>query len=187
MEFSRRAFLACAAVLALAGCRSPETADTGSSSKPAGVKQTVVGVYDSRAIAYAYWLENVDGKPRFAHPESTKGMSAEEGSIMMHQQVFSYHKPVQALAYIADKVPEVMKKAGVDVIVSKWDKEELAKYRVSGSGWDEGFGVNNPNVVDVTIELTQIFNPKATRNEYEEGLGRSKPEPLDTDWRNAKE
>lgn len=173
----------------LVGCKKTDDKSLESqtySTEAASVEETVVGVYDSRAIALAYWQQEVDGKQRMYRHEDL-GMKAIDLGVLMHQQVFSYHKPVQSLEYIADKLPGVMEQAGVDVIVSKWDKEELAKYNVIGSGWDGEFAVNNPNVVDVTIGLVQLYNPKATLQEYKEGLGKSLPAPLDTDWLHAEE
>jgi hypothetical protein len=173
----------------LVGCKKTDDKSLESqtySTEAASVEETVVGVYDSRAIALAYWQQEVDGKQRMYRHEDL-GMKAIDLGVLMHQQVFSYHKPVQSLEYIADKLPGVMEQASVDVIVSKWDKEELAKYNVIGSGWDGEFAVNNPNVVDVTIGLVQLYNPKATLQEYKEGLGKSLPEPLDTDWLHAEE
>ena len=156
------------------------------STEAASVEEIVVGVYDSRAIALAYWQQEVDGKQRMYRHEDL-GMKAIDLGALMHQQVFSYHKPVQSLEYIADKLPGVMEQASVDVIVSKWDKEELAKYNVIGSGWDGEFAVNNPNVVDVTDRLVQLYNPNATVLKMAAGFGSSKPEPLDTDWLHAEE
>ena len=173
----------------------------------------MVGVYDSRAIALSYWREEVDGKPRFSDPgfcspeiakrywsqkingkpryvnsgkNETEGL---EGGIMMHQQVFSYHDPVQALEHIANELPRVMEEAGVDVIASMWDKEKLAEYKVVGSGWDErDFVELNPErVVDITIQLVQLYNPSEGILEFARAKDKDNPSPLDTDWANAKE
>jgi len=163
------------------GCKRT---DRTMSPEERAVSRTV-GVYDSRAIALAYWRQRVDGKERFRQEDPS--MKPEEKAVITHQQVFSYHEPVQALNFIADKLPGVMKEAGVDVIVSKWDKEELAQYRIIGSGWDDKFAENNPNVVDITILLVQIYDPNATLREYDEGFGRTKPEPFDTDWSKVQE
>ena len=149
-------------------------------------EETVVGVYDSRALALAYWQQDVDGKPRMYHHKDL-GLEAIDLGVLMHQQVFSHHEPDQALEFIADKLPEVMKQAGFDVLVSKWNKEELAKYNAVGSGWDDDFAANNPNVVDVTIGVVRIIKPAMTQEEYDKGFGTSKPEPFDTDWKNVKE
>jgi hypothetical protein len=169
-------------LVALTGCN---ITDKTTSPKETAVNNKVVGVYDSRAIALAYWKQIVDGQERFRLDDI--GMTPQDKAIMMHQQVFSYHEPVQALKFIADKLPGIMEQAGINVIVSKWDKEELAKYKIIGSGWDDNFAVNNPNVVDVTITLVQIYDPKATLQEYNEGFGKTQPAPFDTDWLKVKE
>jgi hypothetical protein len=177
------------------GCKKT-TSLKESVAEESAVKEKVVGVYDSRAVADAYWTirllhieqlqDDYDENGKLmSHPEL--GMNKKELGILMHQQVFSYHKPVQALEHIADKLPEFMKQNEVEVIVSKWDKEELAKYNVVCSGWDDDFEANNPNVVDLTIKMNQLFDPTATQKMYDELFGRSKPEPFDTDWANVKE
>lgn len=145
--------------LALAGCEATD--------------KTVVGVYDSRVIALAYWQEKVDGKERLYNHEAL-GMKAIDLGVLMHQQVFSYHEPVQALEYIADKLPEVMEQAGVDVIVSKWEKEKLAEY-------------DPTKFVDITDRLVQLYNPTAKFLKDAEGFKKSTPEPLDTNWLTAEE
>jgi hypothetical protein len=172
--------------LSLIGCKKTTPTEPVAKETAVETKEKVVGVYDSRAIALAYWQEEVDGKERFYNYEAL-GMKDVDLGVLMHQQVFSYHKPVQALEHIADNLPEVMEQAGVDVIVSKWDKEELAKYNIIGSGWDGEFAVNNPNVVDVTNRLVQLYNPTAKFLKEVEGFKNSTPEPLDTDWLHAEE
>ncbi|MFC1692009.1 hypothetical protein ACFL1R_00715 [Candidatus Latescibacterota bacterium] len=71
----------------------------------------------------------------------------------------------------------------------KWDKEELAKYNVIGSGWDEeDFVERNPNkVFDITGMFFQLYNPVVGFQNVSEGFKNSKPMPLDTDWENAEE
>lgn len=119
------------------------------------------GTYDSRAIAFAYWRqEGEDGKPRFAsYPDQ----------IETHKQVFSIAPPVQALDYIKDKLPGVMKEAGVEVIVSKWDMEELAKY-------------NPGNLVDITDRLVKLYNPSEEVLRIMKGFETAEPVPLDSDF-----
>ena len=170
-------------LVALTGCKKT---DNTTSPEEAVAEKPVMGVYDSRALALAYWQQNVAGKLRM-HRHEDLGLEAIDLGVLMHQQVFSHHEPAQALKYIADKLPEVMKQAGFDVLVSKWDKEELAKYNAAGSGWDDNFAAKNPNVVDVTVRIVQIINPAMTQEEYDKGFGKSKPEPFDTDWKNVKE
>ncbi|UCF43250.1 MAG: hypothetical protein JSV99_11870 [Planctomycetota bacterium] len=200
----------------LIGCKKTDDESLESqtySKEAASVEETIVGVYDSRAIAFAYWEEKVDGKERQFHPKfnsdasaleywgqevdgrrrytppQNKALEGREFGYMQHQQVFSYHDPVQALEYIADKLPGVMKEAGVDVIVSKWDREELAKYGVVGSGWDEEGLVerNQGKVVDMTRRLVQLYNPSAEFLGDLKDFSESKPAPLDTDWLHAEE
>ncbi len=186
-----------------------------------------VGVYDSRAIAMAYWGREVEGKPRYDHPDfsspdivrdywsqevdgkpryvppESEELEGREVEYMLHQQFFSYHEPVQAFEYIADRIPGLKEQAGVDVIVSKWDREELAKYGVRGSGWDipdsaddemdkgwdrAGLVENNPGkVVEITDAFTQLYNVPAGFSEELVNIKNQKPAPFDTNWLEAEE
>jgi hypothetical protein len=49
--------------------------------------------------------------------------------IQLHKQGFSTAPVDDFLKHIKDKMPEIAKSAGVGPIVSKWDKETLAKYK----------------------------------------------------------
>ncbi len=169
---------------ALTGCKesTPKEAD----AEVVTANGKAVGVYDSRIIAFAYWSQEVDGKKRM-HSCEDLGMPGQQLGILMHQQVFSYHEPAQALDYIADKLPGVMDQAGVIAVISKWDRDELSKYNVVGSGWDEDFIANNPDIVDLTIELVKLYDPTEKFLTGVKDFEDSKPEPFDTDWLHAEE
>ena len=177
--------------LLLTGCKPTD--------KPVPAGATKVGVYDSRAIAYAYWSQQIDGKRRFDHPDyhtasaaweywnqlidgkprytppEDDALKGKEFGYMLHQQVFSYHEPTQALQYIADKLPDVMEQAGVDVIVCKWEKEKLAKYEPA-------------QLIDITDTLVQLYDPTPDfLKDAIKGFAESTPEPLDTNWLTAEE
>lgn len=181
--------------------------------------EAIVGVFDSRMLAGAYWGTEIEGKERYDHlefasPEIVRDywsqevdgipryVPPEEGviegrlvEVMLHQQIFSYHDPVQALEYVADRIPGLKEKTGVDVIVSKWDREKLAEYGVVGSGWDmadeyggvdrAGLEDKNPGkVVEITLEFTRLYDPPAGFEQEAADLSRAAPPPLDTDWFN---
>jgi hypothetical protein len=199
MEKKHLIFLLAIFGLAFIGCKTTDKSAENDFKQNSVVEATKVGIYDSRVIAFAYWSQEVEGKQRLNHPDynsnssalaywseqvdgkpryippDDKGLKGKEFGYMMHQQVFSYHEPVQALEYIADKLPEVMKQADVDVIISKWEKEKLAKF-------------DSTKFVDITDRLVQLFNPTA---QFLKKIGDSKklppPEPLDTNWLVAEE
>jgi hypothetical protein len=135
----------------------PRRGDDGTDREP------VVGIYDSRAVAFAYWHEEVDGRERF------RSLDEVAEGIRMHQQVFSHHEPVEALRHIEDRLPEVMRQAGVDLIVSKWDEEELTNY-------------NPENSVDVTETLVTLYRPGPEVLGFMAFCEETRPEPLDADW-----
>jgi RNA polymerase sigma-70 factor (ECF subfamily) len=135
----------------------PRGEDDGTDREP------VVGIYDSRAVAFAYWHEEVDGRERF------RSLDEVADGILLHQQVFSHHEPVEALRHIEARLPEVMRQAGVDLIVSKWDEEELTNY-------------NPENPVDVTETLVMLYNPDPGVLEFMAFCEEHRPEPLDADW-----
>ena len=174
----------------LAGCQIDEKTAVDDSIK--------VGIYDSRIIAYAYWSETVDGKPRISHPDynSAEGafaywntivdgkpryippkddeLKGKEFGYMLHQQVFSHHEPVQALNHIEGRLPEFNQQAGVDVIISKWDKDKLAKY-------------DPRQLKDITDKLVLLFNPTEKFLKESSGFEKEGPVPLDTNWLTAEE
>ncbi len=184
--------------LGLAGCKPTEKSTADDSEGTGGKGATSVGTYDSRLIALAYWSQKVDGKERLNHPDYNsvnvalaywsqdvggkpryeppvdERLKGKEFGYMLHQLVFSHHEPVQALEYIGDKLPEVMKQAGVDVIVSKWDKEKLAGY-------------DSAKLVDVTDSLVELYDPTEEFLKGAAGFDNSTPEPLDTNWLEAEE
>jgi hypothetical protein len=123
-----------------------------------------VGVYDSRAIAVAFgnseaWKATV-GKQLAAmrveynaakaagNQERVAELEAQSKAqqTLLHKQGFSTAPVDDILKNIQDKIPEIAKTAGVGPIVSKWDKDALAKYK-------------SPELVDVTMPLVNAFHP----------------------------
>lgn len=101
-----------------------------------------VGIYDSRAVAYAwFWSAPVQHKlqeqmaaaraakqsgdtARFKELAATLRQMQDE----MHREVFSTAPADDALAAIKQRIPEIEKQAGVTVCVSKWDQPALKQY-----------------------------------------------------------
>ncbi len=132
-------------------------------AKPADAKVRI-GVYDSRAIVVAFFGSEVfkafDGK-ELADKKAEYDKAKAEGNqtrvaeleawgkalqIRLHKQGFSTAPVDDILKHIKDKMPEIAKSAGVGPIVSKWDKETLAKYE-------------SAERVDITMALVDAFRP----------------------------
>jgi len=117
-----------------------------------------VGTFDSRAIAIAYYsseahddyVENLIAERKKAKEagdeERAKELEKEGGTSqeLAHKQGFSTYPVDDILEKIKDKIPEIAKKAGVDVIVSKWNLTFQRK------------GIK---FIDVTEALVKCFNP----------------------------
>jgi len=119
-----------------------------------------VGVYDSRAIAIAYvgsdifkkYLENLKtqrdaakatGDTKKVAEIEAKGKARQN---LLHKQGFGTYPVDDYLAQIKDKLPEIMKKANVSRIISKWDKKALAQDK-------------SAEIVDITPLLLDAFKP----------------------------
>jgi hypothetical protein len=125
-----------------------------------------IGVYDSRAIAYAwFWSKehqadlnrqrqaieaartvkdtNLVARLNQAFSEQQKGI---------HRQVFSGEPPTEALAAIQKRLPDLQRQAGVAAVVSRWDVATLKAYK-------------SAEQVDVTETLVREFNPDAKQLE----------------------
>jgi hypothetical protein len=125
-------------------------------------KKIRVGVYDSRAVAIAYTHsksgqqhlgQQIDKlKKELAVAEAAGDKAKVEqikaegqaGQERLHQQGFGTASVKKYLELVKDKLPGVAKKAQVDFVVSKWD----VTYQSPGA-----------EVVDITDEIVQVFEP----------------------------
>src|ERR1035437_10096947 len=137
-----------------------------------------VGVYDSRAIAVAYGnsaefrksLEAVTADYKQAKAakddKRVKEIDAQmkAGQRRSHEQGFSTGSVANIMAKIKDSLPGVAKKAGVDVIVSKWE----VNYQSPGV-----------KVVDVTDDLVALFHVSEKGLEWAKGIKTQQPVPLE--------
>ena len=168
--------LLCLAIAALLGC-------AGQSSQAAEQTEKNVqriGVYDSRAVAYAhFWSAEVQRQhaERFAAAKAAQSagdtqkldklkteIKAEQERS--HLQVFSTAPANEALAALKDRLPEIQKEAKVDLLVSKWDKDALQQH-------------SKAKKVDVTDRLVQEFKPKEKQLKVIESLKSKKPISLE--------
>ncbi len=117
-----------------------------------------VGVYDSRAVAYAHFWSPGASKERDEAVAAAKAAKAAGDSAgfsrksralsahqeRMHAQVFSSAPADEALAALAARMPALLRELGVARLVSQWDGKALQQ-------------VPAPDRVDVTDRLVREF------------------------------
>lgn len=151
----RTLWAACVAtsIMTLTGC-------VGEPVRPRAKTTERIGVYDSRAIAVAFagsehfnqWTSGLQAEHKKAKAAGAQKRVAEleaEGAArqrLLHKQGFSTAPVDNILEQIKDRLPAIKQRAGVNSLVSKWDKDTLAKHP-------------SAERVDVTTELIDAFNP----------------------------
>jgi hypothetical protein len=155
-----------------------------------------VGTYDSRSVVIAYFFSpaynsseegrkvielSAEMKKAKAEGNQTRVAQAEAklrnlvNTVMIprHKQAFSTAPVDDLLVHIRDQMPEIAKTAGVGPIVSKWDKEALAKYP-------------SATLVDVTMEMVNAFHPISKQLKAAAEIQKKDPIPLEQankmDW-----
>ena len=137
-----------------------------------------IGVYDSRIITFAYSRSD-------AFNEVMLKFSKENGEVMqsgdttkkiqtaykmitfqylLHQQVFCSGSAANIIAVVKDKLPQVAKDAGVCAIVSKWELP---------------FADPSAEIVDLTMTIAKLYNPKENIDEMSKEISNQTPVPLD--------
>jgi hypothetical protein len=120
-----------------------------------------IGVYDSRAVAYAWFWSDAGAEKQKAllaavaaakKSGDAKKIAESEKSLKdardeNHRQVFSTAPVDDVLAAVKDRLPDLKEKANVTELVSKWDEVALKKYPAAEK-------------VDVTDELIHEFLPQ---------------------------
>ena len=133
-----------------------------------------VGVYDSRGIAIAYvnsehWSkvlkekqDELEQAKKDGDAEKVKEIEAwgPAQQAKAHQQGFGTAPVHECFECIKDQIPVVAQKTGVDVIVSKWETDYLSP---------------DADVVDVTMELAKLFNPREKAYQWIGQLKDDKP------------
>ncbi len=145
------------------------------------VEKVSVGVFDSRALAVAYARSNLhkqflgDLRAKLVASKGDRHKAQEIETLgqtlqaRMHKQGFSTAPVDDILKRVASDIPLVAKKAGVDVIVSKW---RLAFQR------------SDVKLVDVTDELVMLFAPDESTLKIIAEMKSKRPLPLyETDWK----
>ena len=148
---------------------------TAFAAEPAPSKPRI-GVYDSRAVAVAFagsdahkaWM-----KPLITEHEKAKAAGdtkrmkelEAEGKARQkraHTQAFATAPVDDILDHVKDQLPEIRSRAGVSVLVSKWDKKQLAKHK-------------SAERVDVTLALVDAFKPNEKQRKSAIDIQRHKP------------
>lgn len=137
-----------------------------------------IGVYDSRAIAIAYGnspafqdsLKSVRAEYEKARAEKNDKRMKEIDARMqlgqrrMHEQGFSIGSVAGIMATVKDALPAVAKKAGVQLLVSKWE----VNYQLS-----------DVELVDVTDDLVALFHPNEKVLGWVKSCKEKKPLPIE--------
>jgi hypothetical protein len=150
--------------------------------KPADKNVTKFGIYDSRCVAYAHFWTEEHQRKLIEHAANLKAAkkSGDAKELekwnkivwgerrLAHGQVFSTAPVDEILAEIEDHLAEIKKKAGVSILISKWDEKKLNQYQ-------------SAEKVDVTDLLVGGFKFPQTEKHKKvlEEMKKTKPVPLD--------
>lgn len=159
---------------------------TAAESPASSAGQGKVGVYDSRAVAFAhFWSQPVrlerdalvaEAKAAKAAGDTARLRELEQrltaAQTRSHLQVFSTAPADEAMAALKDQLAALQRAAGVVRVVSKWDDAALQ-------------GVPESARVDVTDRLVEALRPDKSRLKTLEQLKAAKPLPLDEAKRKA--
>lgn len=164
-------------ILVLAGQAVYAKAGAKNAKDQTAVTKLIVGTFDSRAVAIAYarsekfmqYIQGLrtelekakeEGNEKRVKELETLGPALQE---TMHKQGFSTWPVDDILEQIKDKIPEIAKQTGVDLIVSKWD----IVFQQSGVEF-----------VDVTDQIVLPFNPDENTLKTIEELKKMEPVSL---------
>jgi len=145
---------------------------------------TRIGIYDSRAIAVAFVgsevykvtagkkLADMMAEYKKAEAEGDKTRVEElkawgqAQQALLHKQGFSTAPVDDILGHINDQLPRIKGEADVEMLVSKWDTETLARHK-------------SAKQVDVTMLLVEAFKPSEKQKKSATGIQKHDPVPLE--------
>lgn len=167
--FSRRFLLSSAAALGIFGMTASAQSQTN---------KLRVGIYDSRAVAIAYGNStNFQQAARALRTDYEKAKAEKDekqvkaleskgklGQLRAHEQAFSTASVATCMATIKDSLPKIAKKAGVQIIVSKWE----LNYQSA-----------EVQTVDVTDDLVALFHPSEKVLRWIQSSKAQKPIPIE--------
>ncbi|MGA2822012.1 MAG: hypothetical protein ABSE72_00625 [Bacteroidales bacterium] len=137
-----------------------------------------IGTYDSRIVTFA-WSRSDYFKHRLiktnqqsdsatkAHDTARiKELSVEAMSYqhLLHLMVFSNGSIGFVMAIVKDKLPELAKTVGVSVILSKWELNFIDP---------------SIEIVDLTSQVAQLFQPKENIDQMSKDISAQQPIPID--------
>jgi len=142
--------------------------------------QERIGVYDSRAVAVAFYgspvhmeqLRQLKAEHQKAKDAGDLGKAAQleaKGKAQQekaHQQGFSTAPVDELLLHITNALPEIQKTAGVTAMISKWDEAGLKKHP-------------GAERVDVTMKLVDAFQPNERQRKSAIEIQKQKPLSLE--------
>jgi hypothetical protein len=151
------------------------------SSQAFAQKKTAVikiGTYDSRIVTFAWsrsdffkqhqmkWGQQNDSATKANDSARIKelGVQAMSYQHLLHQMVFSNGSAGCITVLIKDKLPELARTAGVTVILSKWE-----------------LNYSDPSIelVDLTSQVAQLFQPKENIDKMAADISGQPPVPID--------
>jgi hypothetical protein len=172
--FSQLQAICLGVAVTVAGAAADESANTTDK------KTERIGIYDSRAVAFAeFWTA--------AHQKQLSAMVADAKSAKsagdakkadelaekcrqeqkkLHRQVFSTAPIDEVMLSINDRLPEIQKKAGVSELISKWDAENMKKHEAAEK-------------IDLTDQLIAEFKPNEKQLKMIESIKKAKPVTLE--------
>ena len=137
-----------------------------------------IGTYDSRIVTFAWSRseffkkrltlisQQTDSAQKIHDTARVKEISVGAMSYqhLLHQMIFSNGSVGWIMPLVKDKLPELAKSKGVSVIVSKWELN---------------FSDPSVEVVDLTSEVAQLFNPKENIDKMAGDIRKAEPIPMD--------
>jgi len=136
-----------------------------------------IGTFDSRCIAMAYGrtdflkdIEDLRTQHAKAKEENNQELIKEleqlgpTKQVLMHQQGFSTGSIINILEKLKEKFPTIAKANNVKLIVSKWEVM---------------FADESLELVDITDQLTALFNPDEATKKIIENIKAMEPVPIE--------
>lgn len=142
------------------------------------VKVLKIGTYDSRTIIFAWSRSDFfrqhmakfksanDSAQKAKDTAKIRALSIQAISYqhLLHQMIFGTGTVAFVMDLVKDKISEVARNAGVSIVLSKWEliyKDPSAE------------------VVDITEQIVQLFNPKEDIHKMMEEIRKTEPVPLE--------
>lgn len=137
-----------------------------------------IGTYDSRIVTFAwsrsdYFKQHMikinqqsDSAKKAHDTARIKELSVEAMSYqhLLHLMVFSDGTIGFVMTIVKDKLPGLAKTAGVSVILSKWELN---------------FSDPSIEIVDLTSQVAQLFQPKENIDQMSKDISAQQPIPID--------